>query len=462
MGKYAPLILKRIATVVVGDGTVNKLSGKDLVDFFNEFGFNDDYVYPNVGISTADLGNGLSRTDYTRKRLKLLNERQQIDEVLSVYTESCVDKQFAEDAINGIIGNAPTVKSVAATNDVSFQPKSQFDDIQVGVPTVFISYSWDDDEHKRWVRKLADDLRDKYNICSLLDQYEPAGADLVEFMNKGIGVADRVLMIGTPLYKQKSESGIGSGGKYEGSLITIEIYHNTGTFKYIPLLRRGNDFKASFLTIVSTRKGFDFRDDSIYEDKIKELVDEICVKNIGAPALSRKSIEATGNMVDTLPVGYKGERWLYELLKYFSFYLMDGYFDRMPCRFDMRVITMFDAWDEIIRSSVYHINDEQLRQVINDFYLAWREICEYGVHYYSGSNNGVDYVFYGAEFDIFVDKEHENAFEKLKEMIMPLYQRYKKFVSFLDSYYPKIDREKVSIDFVRMLKKEEDILSSKA
>lgn len=308
MSKYAPLLLKRIAIVIVGDGTVNKLSGKDLVDFFNEFGFNDDYVYPNVGISTEDFGNGLSRTDYTRKRLKILNERQQIDAMLSVYIESCVDKQFAEDAINNIIGNAPEVNTVIASANVSFTPRSQFDDIQEGVPTVFISYSWDDEDHKRWVRKMADDLRNKYNICSLLDQYEPAGFDLVEFMNKGIRLANRVLMIGTPFYKQKSENGIGSGGKYEGSLITIEIYHNTDTFKFIPILRRGDDFKGSFITIASTRKGFDFRDDSLYESKMQELVNDIYLKNNGAPALSGKEAGATNVLIDTLPVEYKGER----------------------------------------------------------------------------------------------------------------------------------------------------------
>ena len=211
MSKYAPLVLKNIATVMVGDNTVNRLSGKDLVDFFNGFGFNDDYVYPNIGISTLDMGNGLSRTDYTRKRLKILNERQQMDIVLSVYIESSTDKQFAEDAINRVVSKTPVVNAVATTANVSFLPRSQFDDIQEGVPTVFISYSWDDEEHKCWVRKLADDLRRKYNISSLLDQYEPAGSDLVEFMNKGIRSADKVLMIGTPLYKQKSESGVGSG-----------------------------------------------------------------------------------------------------------------------------------------------------------------------------------------------------------------------------------------------------------
>ena len=71
-------------------------------------------------------------------------------------------------------------------------------------------------------------------------------------------------------------------------------------------------------------------------------------------------------------------------------------------------------------------------------------------------------MFYGVEFDVFIDNEHEDAFEQLKEMIMPLYQRYKEFVLFLDTDYPQINREKVSVEFIRMLKKEEDILTGKA
>ena len=32
---------------------------------------------------------------------------------------------------------------------------SQFDEISEGHPVVFISYSWDSEEHKAWVKKLS-------------------------------------------------------------------------------------------------------------------------------------------------------------------------------------------------------------------------------------------------------------------------------------------------------------------
>jgi hypothetical protein len=445
--KYAPLIIKKLADLLVGNNTVNKLSGKDLVDLFNEFGFNDDYIYPNVGIATADLGNGLSRTDYARKRLRILNDKEQVDVALSLYLDGCSDRRLAEETLNTILGKAPVVTGADIKGSASFQPHSQFDDIKPGVPTVFISYSWDDQDHKKWAKQLADDLRTKYNICSLIDQYNSAGVNLVEFMNKGIRVADRVLMIGTPIYKQRSESGIGTGGKYEEVIVTTEIYKNTDTIKFIPLLRRGDSFDDSFINIVSVLNGYDFRDDSKYEDKLQELADELYGRTNIIPALAGGSSEST-----IIPAAYKGERWLYELMNHFSFFLMDGYFERMPCRFDMRVMIMFDTWNAIINSSVYQIKDAQLKKHIDEFFIAWRDICELGWRYFSDSNNGTDYVFYGAEFDFFKDTEHENAFHKLTGMLGPLYVKYKAFVAYLDSQYPDIDREKVSVDFVNNLK----------
>ena len=426
--KYAPLIIKMLAELLVGNNTANKLSGKDLVDLFNEFGFNDDYVYPNIGIATADLGNGLSRTDYARKRLNILNDKQQVDVALSLYLEGCKDRQLAEDTLNTILGKAPVVASLDAKEAASFQPHSQFDDIKAGVPTVFISYSWDDPEHKKWAKLLADDLRSKYNICSLIDQYNHAGASIVEFMNKGIRVADRVLMIGTPLYKQRSETGIGTGGKYEGVIITTELYKNTETIKFIPLLRRGDSFDDSFINIVSVLNGYDFRDDSKYDDKLRELADELYGRANKIPSLAGGTNGST-----TVPAAYKGERWLYELMCHFGFFLMDGYFDRMPCRFDRRVMIMFDTWNAIINSSVYQIKDAQLKSHIQEFFIAWRDICEFGWRYYSNSSNGTDYVFYGAEFDFFKDSEHEEAFHK-------------------DAEFPDIDKKTVSVDFVNNLK----------
>lgn len=282
--KYSPLLKRKLAKLIAGDETPNRRSGRELVEFFNEVGFEDDYVYPNVGIKTADLGDGLSRNEYTKKRLSLMTD-EQIDLVVGNYLDSAEDKEHAQEAINNLLGNAPSVEKPQSFNRTSFQPQSQFNIIPEGVPVVFISYSWDDEEHKKWVKKLSDDLRTKYDIYTLLDQYNFGGQDIVEFINRGLAKADRVLMIGTPTYKSRAEGGVGTGSKYEGSIINAVLYRNTDTLKFIPLLRRGNGYSDSFIDIISTRNGYDFRDDSKYEERLKEVADDIFGRNTKAPAL---------------------------------------------------------------------------------------------------------------------------------------------------------------------------------
>ena len=41
---------------------------------------------------------------------------------------------------------------------------SQLKQIPEDTPIVFISYSWDSDEHKQWVSDLSKDLREKFRV----------------------------------------------------------------------------------------------------------------------------------------------------------------------------------------------------------------------------------------------------------------------------------------------------------
>ena len=84
---------------------------------------------------------------------------------------------------------------------------------------VFISYSWDDEEHKRWVATLATDLRND-GVETRLDQWHTElGDPLPAFMAKEIRDNDFVLVVCTPNYRRKSEEGRGGVG-YEGSIMT--------------------------------------------------------------------------------------------------------------------------------------------------------------------------------------------------------------------------------------------------
>ncbi|MFT6338479.1 MAG: hypothetical protein ACI86M_003531 [Saprospiraceae bacterium] len=93
------------------------------------------------------------------------------------------------------------------------------------VATVFISYSWDSDEHKEWVFGLANKLVDE-GVNVLLDRYDlRPGKSLPHFVETSIKNADRILVIFTPNYKLKAEKRAGGVG-YEYSILNSELYKN--------------------------------------------------------------------------------------------------------------------------------------------------------------------------------------------------------------------------------------------
>ena len=143
---------------------------------------------------------------------------------------------------------------------------------------VFVSYSWDNDTHKDWVFQLCQDLRDK-GVDAIIDQAMRKGKDLLDFMEKGIANAHRVLVVGTPNYKHKSEEEKG-GVKYEQNIIKASILHGIGSDRYITILREGDGFEESFPAVISTKGGYDMRNDSDYQEHLTALVHEIYDKPV--------------------------------------------------------------------------------------------------------------------------------------------------------------------------------------
>ena len=102
----------------------------------------------------------------------------------------------------------------------------------------FMSYSWDDDQHKAWVAKLATNLRND-GVETILDQWHAVPGDqLPEFMERQIRDNDYVLIICTPNYRLKSDGRKGGVG-YEGDIMTAEVHNQRNHRKFIPILARG-------------------------------------------------------------------------------------------------------------------------------------------------------------------------------------------------------------------------------
>jgi hypothetical protein len=140
---------------------------------------------------------------------------------------------------------------------------------QKKVPKVFISYSYDTEEHMDRVLALADRLREDGIDCNI-DQYEQSPAHgwsrwrLDEIEN-----SDFVLMVCTLQYIRRfrgnKEDGMGMGVTWEGSIVTQELYAQGGdNLKYIPIFfdPQDTDFIPTILRGVSkytlnTQKGYE-------------------------------------------------------------------------------------------------------------------------------------------------------------------------------------------------------------
>ncbi len=108
----------------------------------------------------------------------------------------------------------------------------------MSTPKAFISYSWDNEEHKVWVKALSERLRSD-GVDVTLDQWHVVPGDqLPEFMENAIRESNYVLIICTARYKDRSEKRTGGVG-YEGDIITGEVLTSGNQRKFIPLLRTG-------------------------------------------------------------------------------------------------------------------------------------------------------------------------------------------------------------------------------
>ncbi len=114
------------------------------------------------------------------------------------------------------------------------------------VPKVFISYSHDSHVQLDRVLALADRLRAEGIDCNL-DQYESTQPQRwPSWMNEQFRAADFILVVCTEIYcrrfEGREESGKGMGAKWEGAIITSELYRDeTLNRRFIPIIFAAED-----------------------------------------------------------------------------------------------------------------------------------------------------------------------------------------------------------------------------
>ncbi|HYL78529.1 MAG TPA: TIR domain-containing protein [Bryobacteraceae bacterium] len=143
-------------------------------------------------------------------------------------------------------------------------------------PETFISYAWGLPKHERWVEKrLAPDLQ-KVGINVVLDRWHNAqiGVSVARFVER-IEKSDRIVMVGTPLYRRKYDNKDVSTGYVVAAEVDLISNRLLGTESQkqsvLPLLLDGEK-TTSLPPLLHGRVYADFRDELAYFTTAFDLI----------------------------------------------------------------------------------------------------------------------------------------------------------------------------------------------
>lgn len=176
--------------------------------------------------------------------------------------------------------------------------------------SVFISYSWDSDIHREWVRRLAERLRaDGVDVS--IDRWETVPGDqLPAFMERAIRENKFIVIICTARYKRRSDAREGGVG-YEGDIMTGEALTSQNNRKFIPVLRDGAWREAAPSWLVGkyyinlTGNPYSERD---YEDLVRTLLEiRETAPPIGKPfaTINSSAAQHSVSMPEDLPMEFQ-------------------------------------------------------------------------------------------------------------------------------------------------------------
>ncbi|GEM_PF-1815230 len=159
---------------------------------------------------------------------------------------------------------------------VLFRLKNYVTEQKIAVPECFISYAWGNPDQERWVeRRLATDLQ-KAGVMVVLDRWENAriGANVPRFVERA-GKTDRVVVVGTPLYRKKYDNNEPMRSfvvAAEGDLIGKRMIGTEAEKESVlPVLLEGTD-ESAFPLLLQGRVYADFRNIEAYFDTMFELL----------------------------------------------------------------------------------------------------------------------------------------------------------------------------------------------
>lgn len=189
---------------------------------------NDEVTSEHKRVLLAFLRSEFDRSSTPQPRLTLQRKNKFI---LPIKTPSDKSVQVEVRKARTYVKRRPSEASTDKANEITHRP-----------PKVFISYSWDNELHKKWVAQIATELRQSGVDAFIDDWYLRPGDPITEFMENSISNSDFVLIICTEKYKEKSDSRSGGVG-YEESIISSDLFKNTNHRKYIPIIAKNSSGK---------------------------------------------------------------------------------------------------------------------------------------------------------------------------------------------------------------------------
>jgi len=182
---------------------------------------------------------------------------------------------------------------------------------------IFLSYSWDDKQHKIWVKKLADRLEEIEELNVSFDQYDlDSFVDKNLFMENSVFETDLICPIITNNYTFKANARDGGVGIESAMLVSRhwEEITTSGGSNIVAILKDGdvvpNYLKGKFY--------IDFRDESEFEKSFRNLINHIKGESRSIRPSKKYSINSIPTVQDFtriedfLKINYKNRRLVFD------------------------------------------------------------------------------------------------------------------------------------------------------
>lgn len=141
-------------------------------------------------------------------------------------------------------------------------------------PKLFVSYSWTNPDHERWVLALSTELRES-GVDVILDKWDlKEGHDAHAFMEQMVTDPEinKVILICDKAYVEKAD-GRSHGVGTEAQIISGEIYAKKDQSKFVAIVReRDSEGNAYLPAYYRSRIYIDLSDPSTYSENFEQLL----------------------------------------------------------------------------------------------------------------------------------------------------------------------------------------------